>query len=223
MPHFLLQLILATFGSLNLKTEATLDDERFAYQEPITVQEISAVNYVSKEDLLSSSDESLYWVVAVLDGDTILVSGADRELFQVRLLAVDTNEINGPDSTAECYGIEASLFTSQFLQNRAVRLYADPANQDTDPYGRKLRYVDALQKDGSFLSLNSALLIGGYATFPSQYPVSDPEKFKAFEASAKNQGVGLWGVCSDVNQETPYNVFASTASHSLQADEARVF
>lgn len=161
------------------------------------VEEIEpdAVSYASKEELLALSDANLYWVVAVLDGDTLLLSAPDRSLFQVRLLAVDTNEINGPDSTAECYGIEAALFTMEFLSNRAVRLSADPANEDLDPYGRKLRYVDVLQEDGSFLRLNDALLSEGYATFPEQYPVTTPDYFKSLEQDAIDAEKGLWGAC----------------------------
>ncbi len=134
-------------------------------------------------------------MVAVLDGDTLLVSGPNRELFQVRLLAVDTNEINGPDSTAECYGPEAALFTLEFLQNRAIRLTADPANEDLDPYGRKLRYVDALEEDGSFARLNDALLEEGHATFPEEYPVTDRAHFENLEKAAQDSGKGLWGAC----------------------------
>lgn len=139
--------------------------------------------------------KDLYWVVAVLDGDTLLLSAPDRSLFQVRLLAVDTNEVNGPDSTAECYGAEAALFTMEFLNNRAVRLSQDPANEDVDPYGRKLRYVDVLQEDGTFLRLNDALLSEGIATFPEQYPVTDRAHFEALEKAAQDEEKGLWGAC----------------------------
>ena len=159
------------------------------------VEEGEAPIYTSKTDLLNLSAEELYWVVAVLDGDTILMSAPDRTLFQVRLLAVDTNEINGPDSTVECYGPEAAQFTLEFLKNRAVRLTADPANEDVDPYGRKLRYVDVLQSDGSFSRLNDALLSTGMATYPDQYPTTTPDYFKALQSQAQSQELGLWGSC----------------------------
>ena len=159
---------------------------------PVTFEETT---YLEKEEVLGLGDDTLYWVVGIIDGDTILVSDSNREVFQVRLLAVDTKEINGPDSSAQCYGYEASLFTMEFLKNRAVRLSADPANEDLDPYGRKLRYVDVLQEDGSFVSLNKALLIEGYATFPSQYPTTTPDLFSALEQEAKDADMGLWGAC----------------------------
>ena len=158
MMDSFLQLVLSAFTTLGLSAEVptvyaeALTDEKWTEKHVLSVLEPESepLSYIEKNTLLALTDETLYWVVAVLDGDTLLVSGSNRELFQVRLLAVDTNEINGPDSTAECYGPEAALFTLEFLQNRAIRLTADPANEDLDPYGRKLRYVDALEEDGSF-------------------------------------------------------------------------
>lgn len=163
----------------------------------ITTSEVQQpLEPATASDLLDLTDETLYWVVAVLDGDTLWVSSvSNREIFQVRLLAVDTNEINGPDSTAECYGAEATLFATHFLEDRLIRLTADPANDDEDPYGRKLRYVDVLQEDGSFASLNEALLSEGYATFPEQYSVSNPAYFENLEETAEAEGKGLWGAC----------------------------
>ena len=203
MMDSFLQLVLSAFTTLGLSAEVptvyaeALTDEKWTEKHVLSVLEPESepLSYIEKNTLLALTDETLYWVVAVLDGDTLLVSGSNRELFQVRLLAVDTNEINGPDSTAECYGAEAALFTLEFLKNRAVRLTADPANEDLDPYGRKLRYVDALQEDGSFTRLNEALLSEGMATFPEQYPITDRTHFEALEKAAQDEGKGLWGAC----------------------------
>ncbi len=113
----------------------------------------------------------------------------------VAVLDRDTQEVNGPDSTAECYGQEAALFTLDFLKDRIVRLTPDTANLDTDPYGRKLRYVDVLQKDGGFRSLNQALVQQGFATFPSQYPLTYLNLYSTLEKNAKISEKGLWGAC----------------------------
>ena len=191
----LLALTLSLFSPSIVSAEI-LEEKTWSEKTAFEVQEqVESEPYLSKEELLTVSDGTLYWVVAVLDGDTLLVSDSDRELFQVRLLAVDTNEINGPDSTAECFGVEAAEFTLNFLKNRAVLLTADPANQDEDPFGRKLRYVDVLQEDGSTTRLNDALLREGMAFFPDEYPVTDPEAFQALESQAQSQELGLWGAC----------------------------
>lgn len=195
-----IQLLISAFTALGLVVNtpvvsAETIDFTYENNDLVVAESFESSVNLGKNDLLSLTGETLYWVVAVLDGDTILVSAPDRSLFQVRLLAVDTNEINGPDSTAECYGPEATIFTMNFLKDRAVRLSADPANQDTDPFGRKLRFVDALQEDGSFLRLNDALLFEGYATFPEQYPLTNPGHFESLEKSAQSERKGLWGAC----------------------------
>lgn len=201
MLDSLLQFVLTAFSlqAVPAASADTLEEpkwpEKYALEIEEEVTSLSSI-YTSKDELLNLTEEELYWVVAVLDGDTLLLSAPDRSLFQVRLLAVDTNEINGPDSTAECYGAEAALFTMEFLNNRAVRLSQDPANEDLDPYGRKLRYVDVLQEDGTFLRLNDALLSEGMAIFPEQYPVTDRAHFEALEKAAQDGEKGLWGACS---------------------------
>ncbi len=191
----LVQLVLSLVAT-PVASAATLEDKNWQEKTPVQVEEQAANPYLSKTDLVNASDGTLYWVVAVLDGDTLLVSAPDRSTFQVRLLAVDTNEINGPDSTAECYGIEAANFTLDFLKNRAVYLSADPANQDLDPFGRKLRYVDVLKEDGSIVRLNDALLKTGMASYPAQYPTSTPDYFKSLEDTAKANDLGQWGACN---------------------------
>lgn len=193
-----LQFVLGVIGSVGLSqtpiaSAESLEEQLWLQKTPEQTVELTVLE---KNRLLELSDQTLYWVVAVLDGDTLLVSGPDRGTFQVRLLAVDTNEINGPDSSAECYGAEASLFTLNFLKNRAIYLTADPANQDLDPYGRQLRYVDVLQEDGGTLRLNDALLREGMASYPAVYPTSTPEYFQSLEKSAQESGKGLWTACS---------------------------
>ncbi len=195
MLDTLLQFILSAFATPVVCAE-TLEAQDWPEKYSIEiVEEVEAPVYPAKTALLNLTEEDLFWVVAVLDGDTLLVAAEDRSLFQVRLLAVDTNEINGPDSTVECFGPEAAQFTLEFLKNRAVRLTADPANEDLDPFGRKLRYVDVLQSDGTFTRLNDALLREGYASYPAQYPTTTPDYFKALESQAQSQELGLWGAC----------------------------
>lgn len=162
-------------------------------ETPEVVEESTPL--LTKETLATLKGEDLFWVVAVIDGDTIMVTDASGELFQVRLLAVDTNEINGPDSSAECYGAEAALFTMDFLKDRAVILQADPSNEDQDSFGRKLRYVFRLTASGDLLSLNEALLSEGLASFPEEYPVTQPEHFRSLQREAQAESKGLWGMC----------------------------
>jgi endonuclease YncB( thermonuclease family) len=55
-------------------------------------------------------------VVEVVDGDTIKVTLHKKEE-QVRLIGVDTPETKHPSKPVECFGPEASRFTSSTLGN----------------------------------------------------------------------------------------------------------
>ena len=95
-------------------------------------------------------------VVRVIDGDTITVqiAGAIRT---IRLIGVDTPETKHPTKKVQRGGPEASAFTQAALDRQTVRLEADPTGDDSDRYGRWLRYVYIDEQDFS------AVLIGlGY-------------------------------------------------------------
>lgn len=191
----LLQLILGTLTALSLQIKEAKAESMPPEPPAATVFTKEEILEKTVTNAIATPQNNLHWVIAVLDGDTLLVSDLKREIFQVRLLGVDTKEVNGPDSSAECYAFEATLFTTEFLKNRAVRLTADPANRDIDPYGRKLRYVETLQDDGTFKSLNRALIELGYATFPAQYPLTNANLYSTLEENAQTNQMGLWRAC----------------------------
>jgi endonuclease YncB( thermonuclease family) len=72
-------------------------------------------------------------VAEVLDGDTIDLRNGQR----IRFVQIDA-----PESSGECYGIQAGLVLSKVLpQGTRVVLERDPALDNVDRYGRLLRYV----------------------------------------------------------------------------------
>jgi endonuclease YncB( thermonuclease family) len=78
---------------------------------------------------------AVYRVDHVVDGDTIALRNGQR----VRLVQIDTPEVF---FGAECYGRAASLQTKRLLPTGTrVRLFAEPATDRVDQYGRLLRYV----------------------------------------------------------------------------------
>jgi micrococcal nuclease len=130
-----------------------------------------------------------YRVVDVLDGDTIVVrrAGADQET--VRLLGVDTPETHHPTEPVECYGPEASAFTSRRLFGEVVRLEHDV--EERDRYDRRLAYVYLRGE-----RFNDVLLRRGYA----RLLVIDPNRAHArtmldAELDAEQHGRGLWSAC----------------------------
>jgi len=127
-------------------------------------------------------------VVEVTDGDTIRVNlrGTERP---VRLIGIDTPEEDGPYTGEECFGEEASRFTTGALAGRAIELELDV--ELTDRFDRTLAYV--WLEDELF---NERLVLEGYAvvaTFPPN--VRYVERFRAAEHLARNRSAGLWAAC----------------------------
>lgn len=125
-------------------------------------------------------------VTAVIDGDTIEVSGGIR----VRMIGINTPETVDPRRPVQCFGTEASRRTHELLDGQYVRLVKDVS--ETDRYGRLLRYV--YLPDGTFVNL--ALVRDGYAQ-ASAYPpdVAHKDDFAAAQTRARTEGAGLWGTC----------------------------
>ncbi len=135
-------------------------------------------------------------VESVVDGDTIVVAGGTR----VRLIGIDTPETKDPRKPVQCFGREASAFTSSLLQaGTPVRLVYDV--ERLDRYGRTLAYVYRLA-DGLFV--NAALVADGYAsvaTFPPN--VAHVDDFTALAAAARDANRGLWSACADEPEPAP--------------------
>ena len=136
----------------------------------------------------SSTGRAQVRVVEVVDGDTIRVDLDGRET-AVRLIGIDTPERDGPYTSRECYGEEASRFTLDSLGGRTVELEFDV--EHTDRFGRTLAYV---WLDGALF--NERLVRSGYAvvtTFPPN--VRYVERLTAAQRRARDEQRGLWGAC----------------------------
>ena len=124
-------------------------------------------------------------VVGVADGDTFLGRTADGEA-EVRLLGVNAPELD------ECYGDQArTLLTELLVGADEVTIGADDASDDTDPFGRLLRYVFAVA-DGEPVFVNERLVAEG-AAIALQNGHRHAAAFKALEDRAYASGRGLWG------------------------------
>jgi micrococcal nuclease len=130
-----------------------------------------------------------YRVVQVLDGDTIVVQrGTYRDT--IRLLGVDTPETHHPRKPVQCYGPEASAYTTARLEGQLVRLEDDVERHDV--YGRRLAYV-YFHGD----NFEEELLRKGYG----RLLVIEPNHAHARamlddELAARRRGAGLWSACA---------------------------
>ena len=120
---------------------------------------------------------------------------------RVRLVQIDTPEVF---FGAECYGRTASRTTKALLPaGSRVRLYAEPATDRVDQYGRLLRYV--VRVNGA-LNVNVRLVTVGAAA-PYFYQGRRGRYARQLEALAKrarSKKIGLWKACP----HTPYDPYA---------------
>ncbi|MCK5061384.1 thermonuclease family protein [Candidatus Parcubacteria bacterium] len=136
-------------------------------------------------------NNKLYRVVDVYDGDTIVVlMEGQRE--SVRLIGIDTPEVESPYTREECYGKQASEFTKDLLLWQSVRLEPDPINDDRDKYERLLRYVYL-----NDTHINARLLTEGCAYLLDNFPFVRLDEFRALEQNAREQKAGLWTECEE--------------------------
>lgn len=127
-------------------------------------------------------------VTRVVDGDTAVVD-LDGSEVRVRFIGIDTPESVAPDQPVECFGPQASSYTTDRLEGEMVRLEFDV--ERLDQYGRTLAYVWI----GSEL-FNETLVAGGYALVTTYPPdVKYVDRFVAAQRSAREAGLGLWGAC----------------------------
>ncbi|MGF1647701.1 MAG: thermonuclease family protein [Kineosporiaceae bacterium] len=135
-------------------------------------------------------------VVRVVDGDTLVVAGdggpvVDGGEVRVRLLLLDTPEVDGPDATEECLGPEASDFAAELMpEGSTLRLALDEASQDE--FGRTLAY--AWTEDGTFV--NEAIVRNGYGYAALVAPNDEHVSVMlAAEDAAREERRGVWGAC----------------------------
>ncbi len=151
--------------------------------------------------LPSHSQDNLYRVKRVVDGDTLLLTNWER----VGLIGVDTPEVHDSEKlhrdaertstdikTTKVLEKRASVFPKSLVDRKEVRLEYDQANahmMHRDKYGRLLAYV--YLKDGTFV--NAEIIRQGYGFAYTKYPFKYMEEFRGFERDARLNHRGLWG------------------------------
>jgi micrococcal nuclease len=128
-------------------------------------------------------------VLRVVDGDTLHVRRGGRDV-TVRLIGIDTPEVDWYGGEAECFGARAGRFAMRILDGRRVRLELD--RERLDPYGRTLAYL-YLPDDRM---VNVVLVRRGFARV-TIFPPNDrhEDRLRHAEALAREMGAGLWSAC----------------------------
>lgn len=148
-----------------------------------------------------SDDSASYQVTKVFDGDTFEVEISGKKE-KVRMLGIDTPEKYDSDKldrdsertkkdkeTIRRLGSLSSGYTVRLIGGKKVRLIPDSKGDQTDKYGRLLRYV--YLDDGTFV--NKKIIEDGYATAFRRFKVSKEKELIEAEKDARENKRGLWG------------------------------
>lgn len=144
------------------------------------------------QDVSWLKEYPLVKIEKINDGDTFEVFlNGKRE--RIRLLGINTPEVESPYRHRECFGPEASRRGKQLLTGRNVYLVKDPAVPNRGRYGRLLRY--AIREDGLFF--NAEMIWEGYAFeySPKGQHFAYESFFRKLEKQAQEDRRGLWGKC----------------------------
>lgn len=143
--------------------------------------------------LLSENPESFSQLAVreVIDGDTIVVSYEGKDI-TVRVLGIDTPEVQNSPQGLECYGNEASLRAKELLGGAVVDLETDNTQATYDVYDRLLAYVSVDNMD-----YGEQMIREGYAReYTYKVPYQRQSDYRSTEAAAKENFIGLWGECN---------------------------
>lgn len=136
-------------------------------------------------------------VVWITDGDTITVRMGERKE-QVRLLGIDTPEMDDKRQPWRDQARAASLYVREQLKGRTVTLEGDTVQPDRDPHQRLLRFVFV---DGRNLNLELVRL--GYAKVYRKFDFNGKTEFLQAEAEASASKVGVWTLPPGPDRVTP--------------------
>lgn len=131
-------------------------------------------------------------VKSVVDGDTIHLTDGRT----LRYLNMDTPETKKINTPVRCYGPEASKYNKDQVDGKEIWILPD--KEDTDRYGRYLRFIFLYEADTTKIenSLNAQMVKLGYAKTSIYKPNNTYEKdFWKFQKLATDQKLGVWGAC----------------------------
>lgn len=137
-------------------------------------------------------------VTRVIDGDTVDVRLSDGSTDRVRLLGVDTPEIQSTNKPGEyggitnelClrqWGIAAKNYANDLLTGESVNLVLDPIAGDRGNYGRLLAYIEISEYD-----FNQLLIEQGFARATPEWPSTRINNYTNVQQTSLATNTGLW-------------------------------
>jgi len=160
---------------------------------------IAAAILIPVSSLSAPAEEPLRGTVTVVyDGDTVRVRLAGQKDERVRLIGVDSPELDDAREQVRLMAFLAKRFTFSRLFQSTVDLLPGPEKRDV--YGRLLAYIRTA--DGEMF--NETLVREGYAYAYLKFPFDEAWKtrLKDAESAARRSGKGLW-------QREPYSMIGA--------------
>lgn len=146
------------------------------------------------------------YIERVIDGDTVKTAAGDS----IRLLGVDSPEIDWENNKDEFYAQKARTFSRENLAGKNVELKYDQEKKDS--YGRRLAYIFL---DGK--NFNKRLLTEGYASLMIVEPNNYYEKeFKTAAAEARKFKRGVWTQVLEAEKKLPTIPYQKAAEYLKQ-------
>ena len=136
-------------------------------------------------------------VVAVIDGDTIVVEWSQRFKDQVRIASADTPELKPEVNCLAAFAVESTAWAYNVLLGRTVWLSMTGETQDGEPvvrHGNRVLARVYLDPDRQ-TDFGRILVAQGFAEALEKFPVG--EKYQPLEDEAKQAKRGRWGKCPE--------------------------
>lgn len=125
-------------------------------------------------------------ITGTIDGDTVVIEPAIDGHTDLRLLGVDTPELDSSEPLAE----KAADFTERELEGERVELIL--GEESVDPYGRLL---GTIMPEGQQTTHGQVLLRRGYAQTLFYEPSTQYQMlYRATQEDAKERGAGMWSL-----------------------------
>ncbi|WP_455204231.1 thermonuclease family protein [Kaarinaea lacus] len=134
--------------------------------------------------------DEIVTVRQAIDGDTLRLS--DNRL--LRLIGVNTPEIDHQNNIAEPLGFESRAWLRQWLQQNQYRIGVVYGAEAKDRHGRLLAHIYTLDAAASTVNAQQALLQQGLAFWIVVPPnLKHMDCYRDAEQYAQQRGIGVWG------------------------------
>lgn len=124
-------------------------------------------------------------VVKVHDGDTVTIEDNNGEIYKIRLLGIDTPELEQGK-----WGYMARDYLSELILDKNVVVATDENAPEYDKYHRILGYIRLNDRDSTLVNL--LLLKYGYAYRFRDEHIMEHDDFISAENTARSASIGVW-------------------------------